>query len=111
MSSNEELAEEEQNVTIGCGATGQPQPKITWSKAFGTLPMDRAEVIEGTLTIYSVTKKDKGTYICRAENILGSATGTFHLMVFSRLRFKVRPPKKNDSYGWLNCSPTVCGRE
>ena len=94
MSSNEELAEEEQNVTIGCGATGQPQPGITWSKAFGTLPMDRAEVIEGTLTIYSVTKKDKGTYICRAENILGSAAGTFHLMVFSRLRFKARPPKE-----------------
>ena len=94
MSSNEELAEEEQNVTIGCGATGQPQPRITWSKAFGTLPMDRAEVIEGTLTIYSVTKKDRGTYICRAENILGSAAGTFHLMVFSRLRFKVRPPKE-----------------
>ena len=56
--------------------------------------MDRAEVIEGTLTIYSVTKKDRGTYICRAENILGSAAGTFHLMVYPRLRFKARPPKE-----------------
>ena len=57
--------------------------------------MDRAEVIKGTLTIYSVTKKDRGTYIFRAENILGSAAGTFHLMVYPRLRFfKLDPQKK-----------------
>ena len=56
--------------------------------------MNRAEVIKGALKIYNVTKKDRGIYICRAENILGSAAGTFHLMVFSRLRFKARPPKE-----------------
>ena len=94
LSSNEVLAEEKQNVSIACGASGQPQPSITWSKAFGNLPMNRAEVIKGALKIYNVTKKDRGIYICRAENILGSAAGTFHLMVFSRLRFKVRPPKE-----------------
>ena len=66
LSPNEVLAEEKQNVTIACGATGQPQPGITWSKAFGNLPM----------------------------NILGLAAGTFHLVVFSRLRFKARPPKE-----------------
>lgn len=94
LPSNEVLAEEEQNVSIACSATGQPQSNITWSKAFGILPMDRAEVIDGTLNIYNVTKNDRGTYICRAENILGSAVDTFHLMVFSRLRFKARPPKE-----------------
>ena len=83
LSSNEVLAEEK-----------QPQPSITWSKAFGNLPINRAEVIKGALKIYNVTKKDRGIYICRAENILGSAAGTFHLMVFSRLRFKARPPKE-----------------
>ncbi|XP_022779551.1 neurexin-4-like [Stylophora pistillata] len=56
--------------------------------------MDRAEVIDGTLNIYNVTKNDRGTYICRAENILGSAADTFHFTVFSRLRFKARPPKE-----------------
>ena len=94
LSSNEVLAEEKQNVSIACGASGQPQPSITWSKAFGKLPMNRAEVIKGALKIYNATKKDRGIYICRAENILGSAAGTFHLMVFSRLRFKARPPKE-----------------
>ena len=94
MSSNALLASEEQNVTTTCNATGQPLPSITWSKSVGRLPEDRTEVINGTLTIYSVTKKDRGTYICKAENILGSATDTAQLMVFSRIRFRVRPPRE-----------------
>ena len=49
---------------------------------------------DGTLKIDSVTKKDDGTYICKAENILGTATATTLVMVFSPLRFKVRPPQE-----------------
>ena len=94
LSSNGLLASEEQNVTTACTAVGQPQPRITWSKSVGRLPENRTEVINGTLTIYSVTKKDRGTYICKAENILGSATDTAQLMVFSGMRFKVRPPQE-----------------
>ena len=48
----------------------------------------------GALTIYEVTTKDGGTYICKAENILGSAKVSAQLVVFSRLRFKVRPPQE-----------------
>ena len=33
--------------------------------------------------------------MCRAKNILGNVQGTAQLMVFSRLRFKVRPPMEN----------------
>ena len=84
----------EQNVTIACNATGQPQPSITWSKAVGGLPKDRTEVKKGKLTINKVEKKDRGTYICKAENILGSTTALVQLIVISRLRFKVRPPKE-----------------
>jgi len=90
----EVLVEAEQNVTIACTATGQPQPSITWSKAVGNLPKGRTEVIKGNLTIYSVTKKGRGTYICKADNILGSVTATAQLIVFSRLRFKVCPPQE-----------------
>ena len=88
------MAEEQQNVTMACTATGQPSPKITWSKAVGILPGDRIKVQDGTMKIYSVTKKDAGVYIFKAENILGSATATTLVMVFSPLRFKGRPPQE-----------------
>ena len=39
-------------------------------------------------------RKDGGTYICKAENILGSATDTTLLVIFSPLRFKIRPPQE-----------------
>ena len=86
--------QEKQNITIACNATGQPQPSITWSKPFGGLLKDRTEIMQGNLTIYKVEKKDRGTYICKAENILGSTTALAQLMVFSRLRFKEHPPQE-----------------
>ncbi len=85
------MSEEQQTITIACSATGQPQPTVTWSKAIGSLP-SRATVKNGALTINNVLRRDGGTYICRAENILGAAEDTIQLMIFSRLRFKVRPP-------------------
>ena len=87
------MAEEKQNVTITCTASGQPQPRITWSKSFGSLPKDRAEVVNGTLKIHNVAKTDGGTYLCNSKNIMGSNTDTAQLTIFSPLRFKVRPPQ------------------
>ncbi|KAL9975068.1 hypothetical protein ACROYT_G012184 [Oculina patagonica] len=94
FSSNRLMAEEKQNVTIACTATGRPFPSITWTKSVGSLPKDRTEVMNGILTIYSVTRKDAGIYICKAENIMGSATNTALVVIFSPLRFKVRPPQE-----------------
>ena len=92
------MAEEKQNVTIACTATGQPSPRITWSKSVGSLPGGRIKMQGGTLKIYSVTKKDGGIYICKAENILGSVTDTAQLIVYSPLRFKVLPPQQVTPY-------------
>ena len=88
------MAEEKQNVTIACNATGQPQPSITWSKAFGSLPKEKAAVKNGALTSYHVAKNDGGIYMCKAENIIGRATDTVQLVVFSPLQFKIRPPQE-----------------
>ena len=92
LSSNRLMAEEKQNVTIACNATGQPQPNITWSKAFGSFSKAKAKVKNEALTIYHIAKNDGGIYMCKAENILGRDTSTVQVIVFSPLRFKVRPP-------------------
>ena len=94
LSSNRLRAEEKQKVTISCTVTGQPTPRITWSKAGGSLPGGRIHVQDGTLKIFKVTRKDGGIYICKAENILGSVTDTAQLIVYSPLRFKVLPPQE-----------------
>ena len=83
-----------QNITIGCTATGQPHPSITWSKSVGGLPKGRTEVTKGNLKIYKVAEKDWVTYICKADNILGSTIALVQLTIFSRLRFNVRPPQE-----------------
>ena len=93
LSSSRLMAEEGQNVTIVCNASGQPQPKVTWSKAVGSLTKERTSVVKGALTICKVTKSDGGTYVCRAQNILGSVSVAAQLMIFSPLRFRIRPPQ------------------
>ena len=65
LSSQTLMTEEKQNVTIACTATGQ--------QSVASLPKGRNQVINGALTIYNLTKKDRGIYICKAENTLGSA--------------------------------------
>ena len=98
FSSNRPIAEEKQNVTMACNATGQPSPQITWSKAVGSLPGGRIKIQGGTMKIFSVIKKDGGIYICKAENILGSVTDTAQLIVYSPLRFTVLPPQQVTPY-------------
>ena len=94
LASNTLMVEENQNVTIACNATGQPKPSVTWFKAFSSLPNGRTRLANKRLIIYNVEKKDRGTYICQADNILGSATDMIQLMIFSPLRFKIRPPQE-----------------
>ena len=106
------MAEEKQNVTIACTATGQPSPKITWSKAVGSLPGGRIKMQDGTMKIYSVTKKDGGTYICKAKNILGSSIATAQLIVYTALWFKDRPPQEVTPVVGLTLRlPCVAGSE
>ena len=57
-------------------------------------------MLSGKLKISNVGKKDMGTYICKAKNILRSARDSVQLMIVSRLRFKVRPPQEVTP-GWF----------
>lgn len=44
LASNTLMVEENQNVTIACNATGQPQPSVTWFKASSSLPKGRTRL-------------------------------------------------------------------
>ena len=61
--------EENKNITIRCQATGDPEPKITWVKESGELPVWRSEVgVDGTLELWNLKKDDFGKYTCVASS-------------------------------------------
>ena len=50
------IIEEGENVNLVCKATGLPVPTVSWRKAFvGHLPRGKTTVIDGNMTIFSVT--------------------------------------------------------
>ena len=58
-----------QNITVRCQATGDPQPKVTWTKESGELPVRRSEAgVDGTLKIWNSVGEDSGIYICVASS-------------------------------------------
>ncbi|NWS64324.1 ROBO1 protein, partial [Chunga burmeisteri] len=64
-------------VELGCGTQGDPVPRVQWHKEHGDLPWGRHEVDqEHTLRLYTVTPADAGTYVCTAQNQLGTAAAT-----------------------------------
>ena len=80
-------AEEGQNVSLQCKATGLPAPRVTWRKAFSKLPVKRSSIVNGNLSIRSITKADSGNYACSAKNLLGDDFAVAVVMVIERLQF------------------------
>ncbi|KAM7083000.1 roundabout homolog 4 [Ciconia maguari] len=69
-------------VELGCGAQGDPVPRVQWHKERGDLPWGRHEVDrDHTLRLYAVTPADTGTYVCTAQSQLGTAAATARLRV------------------------------
>ena len=77
---------EGQTAFLKCTADGHPRPWVTWSKINSSLP-DGRHVVEssGALIVKNVKSKDDGIYSCRAENLLGSVSGSAKLTVQCKL--------------------------
>ena len=91
-----------------CHVTGFPEPIVTWSKAIGSLPDNRSVVRDGHLTVLKAKKDDSGTYVCKAENLLGSDVGSIMVNVIDLPVFVVKPPSskttKKGATVVLNCT-------
>ena len=94
---NDEVRNQEENVTFLCQSVGEPVPDITWSfngaminefddnsKYMTESRSLNITTTENTLTVYNVTSPDVGTYICNASNIIGSVLSSGILTVTSK---------------------------
>ena len=62
---------EKQKVTLPCKAAGFPPPVITWYKDGDIIEEERRQFKKRNLEIKEIQFKDRGIYICTAENLLG----------------------------------------
>ena len=81
-------------MTLVCKATGMPMPTVTWRKALSTVPKEKTAVIDGNMSIVSVTKADGGTYACSAKNLVGEDSAVALVAVIDMLAFTLTPPIK-----------------
>ncbi|KAL5236967.1 hypothetical protein ACI65C_004377 [Semiaphis heraclei] len=66
------IVNEGQSVTLECYAGGYPSPKVSWRRANNAILFKNISIYRGNiLKIPSITKEDRGTYFCVAENGVG----------------------------------------
>lgn len=76
-----------ESVTLECSATGQPQPRVSWTKGDRTpLPNDARINItpSGGLYIQKVVQADGGQYTCFASNNVDTIHATAYIIVQGR---------------------------
>ena len=72
VSPNTQTLRENQSATFYCSVSGNPKPKVTWTKVDGSLRNSNANLGHGgRLAITHSTFNDSGEYKCTAVNILG----------------------------------------
>ncbi|XP_078069336.1 peroxidasin homolog isoform X3 [Mustelus asterias] len=83
-----------ESVTLECSATGNPQPRITWTRSDGSpLPLDPRYTItsSGGLYIQNVVQADGGQYTCHANNNQDSIQANAFIIIKAPPQFTVLP--------------------
>ncbi|XP_077587554.1 peroxidasin [Stigmatopora nigra] len=83
-----------ESVTLECSATGQPQPRISWTKADLTpIPNDARinTTPSGGLYIQNVVQADGGQYTCFASNNVDTIQAAAFIIVQATPQFTVTP--------------------
>ncbi|KAK3745618.1 hypothetical protein QZH41_013723 [Actinostola sp. cb2023] len=72
---------ESNTLVLPCNATGYPIPNLRWFKTGDSLPEDRHSYDSQLLNITSVRYKDRGEYVCTANNTAGTITKKVNVLV------------------------------
>ncbi|XP_017546292.1 peroxidasin [Pygocentrus nattereri] len=83
-----------ESVTLECSATGQPQPRVSWTRGDRSpLPSDvRINITpSGGLYIQNVNPADGGQYTCFASNNVDTIHATAYIIVQAVPQFTVTP--------------------
>lgn len=95
----------DQTAEFACRVGGDPPPEILWRRHDGKMPIGRGHIMDDkSLRIERVMTTDQGTYICEAENSVGTksanATLTVHCKIssFIKLHFLQLYNKSNSNF-------------
>ncbi|XP_041642463.1 protein turtle homolog A isoform X2 [Cheilinus undulatus] len=70
------------SLTLSCGAHGNPRPTVVWHKDESRIEKhEKIKVLNGTLSLASVTRNISGVYTCHVSNSEGNLTHSTQLQV------------------------------
>ncbi|XP_031161504.1 protein turtle homolog A isoform X2 [Sander lucioperca] len=70
------------SLTLSCGAHGNPRPTVVWHKDESRIEKhEKIKVLNGTLSVASVTRNFSGVYKCHVSNSEGNLTHSMQLQV------------------------------
>ncbi|KAL7392207.1 hypothetical protein ABVT39_021130 [Epinephelus coioides] len=70
------------SLTLSCGAHGNPRPTVVWHKDESRIEKhEKIKVLNGTLSMASVTRNISGVYKCHVSNSEGNLTHSTQLQV------------------------------
>jgi Immunoglobulin domain len=73
-------------VELHCFATGQPRPRVEWTRADGRPLPDDSVIDDNVLRFPSVASAHQGEYICSAFNLLGADRASARLEIRTGLQ-------------------------
>ncbi|XP_075228407.1 hemicentin-1-like isoform X2 [Lycorma delicatula] len=77
----------DKSIELECKTAGNPTPTVSWFRFGRPNPLPSSQITStGSYVIKNVTIQDEGSYICKAENVAGSATWATSLNI-------IVPPK------------------
>ncbi|XP_033002053.1 contactin-5 [Lacerta agilis] len=90
-----------QEVAVECKPQASPKPAISWKKGDKAVRENKRITVlpDGSLRILNSTKSDEGRYVCRGENVFGSAEIVASVFVKEPTKIDLSPKRTELTVG------------